>query len=167
MYESSIIVEYLSDQYNLSLVPKDPYERAKGKLVLDIVNKKIIPAYFRTVQAQDPEKQASGREEFTAALKEFAEKLPKNDGPFYRGKTFGFVDIELVPWILRLVTEILGLISVVCTFWKSIAGSNFQLMERCGRDSVNGPKLSRNVTVFGKRGLKINITNRYLFQCEH
>jgi glutathione S-transferase len=110
LYESSIIVEYLNDQYNLDLVPKDPYERAKGKLVLDIINKKIIPAYFRAVQAQEPDKQTAGREEFIAALKEFAEKLPKNDGPFYGGKTFGFVDIELTPWILRLVTETMELI---------------------------------------------------------
>jgi glutathione S-transferase len=94
-------VEYLSDQYNLGLVPKDPYERAKGKIVIDVINKKIIPAYFRTVQAQERDKQESAKDEFTAALKEFAEKLPKDDGPFYGGKTFGFVDVELVPWILR------------------------------------------------------------------
>lgn len=30
LHESSIIVEYLSDQYDLGPVPKDPYERAKG-----------------------------------------------------------------------------------------------------------------------------------------
>jgi glutathione S-transferase len=85
----------------LSLFPKDPYQRAKGKIVLDIVNKKIIPAYFRAMQAQEPDKQASAREEFTAALKEFASHLPKDDGPFYSGQNFGFVDIELVPWVLR------------------------------------------------------------------
>ena len=50
---------------------------------------------------QEPDQQASGRADFIAGLKEFAEKLPKDDGPFYAGKNFGFVDIELVPWILR------------------------------------------------------------------
>jgi glutathione S-transferase len=101
LYESSIIVEYLNDQYNLGLLPKDPYERAKGKLVIDIINKKIIPAYFRTLQLQEPDQQALGRADIIAGLKEFAEKLPKDDGPFYRGKNFGFVDIELAPWVLR------------------------------------------------------------------
>src|SRR5579862_6720470 len=101
LYESSIIVEYLSDQYDLGLVPKDPYERARGKIVIDVIDKKIIPAYFRAMQAQEPDKQASAKEEFTAGLKEFAQHLPKNDGPFYGGKTFGFVDIQLVPWVLR------------------------------------------------------------------
>lgn len=101
LYESSIIVEYLNDQYDLGLLPKDPYERAKGKLVIDIINKKIIPAYFRTLQMQELDQQASGKADFIAGLKEFAEKLPKDDGPFYEGKNFGFVDIELVPWILR------------------------------------------------------------------
>lgn len=94
-------MEYLNDQYNLGLLPSDPYGRARGKIVLDIINKKIVPSYFRTMQAQDPEKQAAGREEFTGALKEFASHLPKNDGPFYAGKKFGFVDIELAPWIVR------------------------------------------------------------------
>jgi len=102
LYESSIIVEYLSDQYNLGLLPSDPYERAKGKLVIDIINKKIIPAYFRVLQSQEPDQQASARADFIAGLKEFAGKLPKDDGPFYNGKNFGFVDIELVPWALRL-----------------------------------------------------------------
>jgi glutathione S-transferase len=101
LYESSIIVEYLNDQYDLSLFPKDPYQRAKGKIVVDVINKKIIPAYFRTMQAQEPDKQVSAREEFTAALKEFGSHLPKDDGPYYSGKNFGFVDIELVPWVLR------------------------------------------------------------------
>jgi glutathione S-transferase len=101
LYESTIVVEYLSDQYKLGLLPKDPYERAKAKLVVDIINKKIIPAYFRTIQMQEPEQRAEGLKDFTAALKEFAERLPKDDGPFYAGKNFGFVDIELVPWVLR------------------------------------------------------------------
>jgi glutathione S-transferase len=100
LYESSIIVEYLNDQYNLELFPKDPYARAKGKLVIDVIDKKIIPAYFRLMQAQEPEKQDLAREELTAALKEFASHLPK-EGPYYGGKQFGFVDIQLVPWALR------------------------------------------------------------------
>ena len=95
-------MEYLNDQYNLDLVPKDPYKRAKGKIVLDIINKKIIPSYHRVLQSQEPEKQEAAKEELSAALKEFAEKLPQDDGPFYDGKKFGFVDIEIAPWILRL-----------------------------------------------------------------
>ena len=105
MYESSIIVEYLSDQYDLGLVPKDPYERAKGKLVLDIINKKIIPAYFRTMQSQEADKQAAAKEELLAGLKEFASKLPTDDGPFYGGKKLSFVDIELIPWALRFLVR--------------------------------------------------------------
>jgi len=94
-------VEYLSDQYDLGLVPKDPYQRAKSKLAIDIVDKKIIPTYFRTLQAQEPEAQVSSGNDFISALKEFAEQLPKDKGPFYNGNNFGFVDIQLVPWALR------------------------------------------------------------------
>ena len=137
-------MEYLNDQYNLDLLPKDPYERAKGKLVIDIINKKIIPAYFRTIQAQDPDKQAAGTEEFTAALKEFAERLPKNDGPFYGGKKFGFVDIELVPWVLRYIIETLWLMGEILhlgqTSWVQASNrgrgvEEIQGMGRCGQET--------------------------------
>jgi glutathione S-transferase len=94
-------VEYLNDQYDLGLLPKDPYERAKGKIVIDIINKEIIPAYFRILQMQEPDKQATAQADFIKGLRKFAEKLPKDNGPFYAGKKFGFVDIELVPWISR------------------------------------------------------------------
>jgi hypothetical protein len=33
----------------------------------------------------------------------------------------------------------------------------------CGRDSVNGKMLSRNVTVYGRLDLKVSIMNRYPF----
>jgi glutathione S-transferase len=58
------------------------------------------------MQAQEPDKQASAKEEFTAALKEFASHLSKDDGPFYSGKDFGFVDIEIVPWLLRYTFQL-------------------------------------------------------------
>jgi glutathione S-transferase len=53
------------------------------------------------MQMQEPDKQAAARTDLIVGLREFAEKLPKDVGPFYAGKTFGFVDIELAPWILR------------------------------------------------------------------
>ena len=137
LYESTIIVEYLSDQYDLGLLPKDPYERAKGKIVIDTIDKKIIPAFFRLMQSQEPEKQEAAKQDLIAGLKEFAEKLPKDDGPFYNGKKFGFVDIELVPWVLRyfslfkdaegdsiLLRNIVVLSSLTTSLY--------------GRDSVNG-----------------------------
>jgi glutathione S-transferase len=140
-------VEYLSDQYDLGLLPKDPYERAKGKIVIDIVDKKIIPAYFRIMQSQEPEKQESAKEELTAALKEFAEKLPKDDGPFYSGKKFGFVDIQLVPWVLRfnLVCEFANR---DCLLLKGIEISNSLTMNLFGRGSENGLMLSVSETVW-------------------
>jgi glutathione S-transferase len=140
-------VEYLSDQYDLGLLPKDPYERAKGKIVIDIVDKKIIPAYFRIMQSQEPEKQESAKEELTAALKEFAEKLPKDDGPFYSGKKFGFVDIQLVPWVLRfnLVCEF---DNRDCLLLKGIEISNSLTMNLFGRGSENGLMLSVSETVW-------------------
>lgn len=82
-------------------MPTDPYERAKAKMVIDIIHKQIIPAYFRALQLQEPDEQTSGKRDFIAGLKEFAENLPTDVGPFYAGRSFGFVDIELSPWVFR------------------------------------------------------------------
>ena len=71
--------------------------------MIDIIDKKIIPAYFRALQLHEPDQRASGMADFIAGLKEFAAKLPQNESPFYSGKNFGFVDIELVPWVLRYI----------------------------------------------------------------
>jgi len=50
---------------------------------------------------QEPDEQNSGKNDLISGLKEFAEKLPQDVGPFYAGRNFGFVDIELVPWVFR------------------------------------------------------------------
>lgn len=57
------------------------------------------------MQLTEPEQRESGMRDLIGSLKEFAEKLPKDDGPYYGGKKFGFVDIELVPWVLRYISS--------------------------------------------------------------
>jgi glutathione S-transferase len=88
------------------------------------------------LQAQEPEQQASARSEFIAALKEWTEKLSPDNGPFYSGKYFGFVDIQLVPWALRHAC--LRSAKIGCIFWKIIEDWKFRLTGLCGRDSMNG-----------------------------
>lgn len=65
---------------------------------IDFVGKAFVPAYFRLVQSQDPEKQALAREELYDALRKFTAQVK---GPYFLGEEFSLVDVALVPWITR------------------------------------------------------------------
>jgi hypothetical protein len=114
---------------------------------------------------QEPDQQASGKVDLLAGLKEFAEKLPKDDGPFYAGKKFGFVDIELAPWVLRFVHTGYGGLIKDSIFWRDIVGLRFRLRMAMpfGKGFVNGLMLLKNVIAFGKLGPRIVTMTRYFF----
>nr|ACF15452.1 glutathione-S-transferase [Phanerodontia chrysosporium] len=101
LYESIILCEFLEDaypNYKPKLLPEDPFERAYARIWLDYISKSIIPANFRLIQAQTPEKQQEALADFNKALKQFAEKIK---GPYFLGEQFSLVDIAIVPWIVR------------------------------------------------------------------
>lgn len=100
--ESQVILEFLEDAYpdrQPSLRPKDPYLAAQMRLGVDHVSKKCIPAFFQLLQAQEPEKQDSAREELVTALNDFAKKVK---GPFHAGEQLTFADLALAPFVARL-----------------------------------------------------------------
>jgi glutathione S-transferase len=101
IYESSIVCEFLVDAYPDStpqLLPKDAYSRAHARIWIDYTNKYIMPAYFRLFQAKTPEMQTASLEEYTKALKVFADQVK---GPYFMGEDFGLVDICICAWIVR------------------------------------------------------------------
>lgn len=65
------------------------------------INRNIIPSFYRYLQSQEPSKQA----EFAAELRSEITKLinaADATGPFFRGSTISFVDIQIAPWIIRM-----------------------------------------------------------------
>ncbi|KAF5375189.1 hypothetical protein D9758_000020 [Tetrapyrgos nigripes] len=72
--ESTVILEYINDvaeQTNgRSLLPPvtNPYARALVRLQCDHISRSVIPAFFRYLIPQDPEKQLEGKKEYLAAL---------------------------------------------------------------------------------------------------
>jgi glutathione S-transferase len=107
--ESTVILEYLADRYashsKASLFPlgSDPYTRALHRLESDKINRSLIPAFYRYLQAQEEEKQAQFAKEFVAELETFTNSMKKEDsGSFWDGSdAMGWVDIMVVPWIFR------------------------------------------------------------------
>ncbi|KAE8449697.1 hypothetical protein EG329_007472 [Mollisiaceae sp. DMI_Dod_QoI] len=110
LYESTVVCEFLEEAYpenGPNLMPKEPYERAYGRIWTDFVTSRIIPAYHRALQYQPSGEGKSEqgleevKQEFVSKLKEFTEAMDP-DGPFFFGKEIGMVDLIIAPWAVRL-----------------------------------------------------------------
>ncbi|KAI0653510.1 glutathione S-transferase C-terminal-like protein [Cubamyces menziesii] len=101
LYESLILMEFFEDafpEYKPRLLPDDPFDRAYVRLWVDHVAKQVVPAFMRTVMAQEPEKQKENLEEYYKALRAFTDKVK---GPYFLGEQFSLVDAALAPWVVR------------------------------------------------------------------
>jgi len=95
-------MEYLEDLgQGQPLLPSDPKQRAHCRLWSDHINRHIIPAFYHYIQAQEPQQQAEKATEFKNQINKLVEAGDK-EGPFFLGKQFGFVDVQIAPWIIRL-----------------------------------------------------------------
>lgn len=99
-------LEYLADRYSGSPVPflkGDPYLRAKQRLASDHVNRNLLPAFYRYLQAQDTHDQIQLGNEFVSEIVKFQTgMLPETTGVFWDGtQDLGWVDIMAAPWLLR------------------------------------------------------------------
>jgi len=112
LHESTVIVEYLEDVASTKgrtlALPQAPYERAKARLLADHVNRAVIPAFYRFLQAQPADAQADGAREFTDALASLTSKLdsvakeaPSAVGLWLPGGQLGWADIMAGPWLFR------------------------------------------------------------------
>lgn len=104
--ESTVIIEYLVDRYHdryLLPLGDDAYLRAEHRLAADKINRSLIPAFYRYLQAQEEEKQVEHGKAFVAELEAFTESMKKEDkGAFWDGSDkLGYADIVVAPWIYR------------------------------------------------------------------
>ncbi|KAG8799068.1 hypothetical protein FRC19_008328 [Serendipita sp. 401] len=112
LWESLVLLQYLEDAYPSSsnsnvtpLLPEDPIDRAKARIWIDHVSKKIVPAFYTFLQGQTKEEQAGGREKLLAGLEKLVRAMaPLSSGPYFFGPHFSLVDISLIPWVLRFPT---------------------------------------------------------------
>ncbi|KAH7907616.1 glutathione S-transferase [Hygrophoropsis aurantiaca] len=111
--ESTVIMEYLEDlstqTSKRSLFPpaSDPYARALVRLQSDHINRTLVPAFYRYLQAQDSEAQIAGGKEFHGAIEhlvelfERAEREVGGTGLWKEGNDLGWADVVVGPWIFR------------------------------------------------------------------
>lgn len=99
--ESTVIGEFFEDAFpshTPHLLPSDAHKRAHVRIWIDHISKNVVPAFFRLVAAQEPEKQKAGLEEVYAALKPLAEQIK---GPYFLGEEFSLLDITIAPFVAR------------------------------------------------------------------
>ncbi|KAI9568091.1 glutathione S-transferase [Boletus coccyginus] len=111
--ESTVIMDFLEDLASTStkrtLFPpiSDPYARALVRLQSDHINRTLVPAFYRYLQAQDPSAQISGQNEFRAAIDtlvslfERADKEVGGTGLWKEGGELGWADVMVGPWMFR------------------------------------------------------------------
>ncbi|PTB66913.1 glutathione S-transferase [Trichoderma citrinoviride] len=111
LHDSVVINEFLNEEFgsNQLLMPKDAYQRAMARLWIDYVNKEVVPAFFRLLQAQpsEPEKQAAALADFRTLLSAVSKEAK---GPYFFGEQFSLVDAAIAPWAVRdfIIGEVRG-----------------------------------------------------------
>jgi len=127
--ESTVILEYLEDLASITskrtLLPPstNPYARALVRLQADHVNRNLVPAFYRFLQAQDPDAQIQGAKEYQTALEDLAAILERTEheilggggvsgegekralsiglGLWVEGGDLGWTDVMVGPWLFR------------------------------------------------------------------
>jgi len=107
LFESCIINEYLDEKYpNPPLMPKDPYLRGRGRVLLDYALNFMHEPYWalrgemRKPEAERDAKVAADSRRRLAELLPYLE-TPLGDKPYFLGE-LSLTDIAIVPRLLRM-----------------------------------------------------------------
>jgi len=103
--ESLIINEYIDEAWpdkNL-LFPStsDPMKRAKTRIALDFMGKKMIPPFITLHRTKDASEREAAVENLSTGMEEFFQGA-SDRGPFYDGDKFGIIDVALAPFAARM-----------------------------------------------------------------
>lgn len=110
IYESAICNEFLCDyattllQQDHTLLPAaDPIGKAKIRLLNFHCDSVLTKTQFTYLMNKDNEKDKGLRDEMETALKWFEDAFIDSKGPYLMGKEFTLADLQLFPFIQRLV----------------------------------------------------------------
>ncbi len=109
--ESSVINEYLDEIFpNAPAFPRDPYQRAQSRILIDFCNNRFTTNLYRVLMEQDPVRrqrvEAAARKDWEW-LEEFLHRV-NPDGEFAIGD-FGMADLSYAPFFQRYRLN--------CYFW--------------------------------------------------
>jgi glutathione S-transferase len=107
LFESCIINEYLDEKYpNRPLMPKDPYLRGRGRVLVDYALNYTHEPYWALrgeMMKKESERNGAVLEEKRGTLRELMQYLEEalGDQPYFLGE-FGLTDIAIIPRLLRM-----------------------------------------------------------------
>ncbi|XP_071447002.1 pyrimidodiazepine synthase-like [Hetaerina americana] len=109
IYESLIIADFLDEKYpQRPLLPKDPMQKAKDKILMEQFNM-VISAMFKLFYSYNHRMDTDFHREIVAALDVFEKELVERGTPFFGGDKPGMLDYMIWPWCERAdLLNILG-----------------------------------------------------------
>eukprot|EP01091_Cochliopodium_minus_P010965 TRINITY_DN3025_c0_g1_i3.p1 TRINITY_DN3025_c0_g1~~TRINITY_DN3025_c0_g1_i3.p1 ORF type:complete len:295 (-),score=70.12 TRINITY_DN3025_c0_g1_i3:118-1002(-) len=131
IYDSNILNEFMEDffQDKINLLPKDPHEKAKARLLIKKIQE-LIPPFNELLQAQTLETQKHRGLFLKKKLKEVNDFLYRNsptsdEGPYLLGNDFSLLDCVLLPFYDRMTVVL-----PVMRSWKIPNTHEFKLLEK-------------------------------------
>jgi glutathione S-transferase len=117
----------------------DPYARALVRLQADHVSRTLVPAFYRFLQAQDPDAQASGAHDFARALEHLASLLERGAREVQAARTLEpsagpgsglWVEDGELNWtdVMAGPCEFSLPFLLLCIVWIDVGGGNFDLI---------------------------------------
>lgn len=109
IYESAICNEFLCDyattklQLEHSLMPNDPFMRAKIRLLNDHCDNVFAKTQFTYLMNKDDAKDDELCAEMEKALAAYEAAIAEGEGPYLLGKEFTLADVHVLPFLQRLV----------------------------------------------------------------
>lgn len=110
--ESSICNEFLCDyatsvlKKSQTLMPENPVTRAQIRLLNDHCDNVFTKTQFTFLMNKDPEKDKQLAEEMEKALLVYEESIKKHGGVYLLGEHFTLADIQIYPFIRRLMVTL-------------------------------------------------------------
>ncbi|MDD9946475.1 MAG: glutathione S-transferase family protein [Myxococcales bacterium] len=100
LYESSIINEYLDEQYpEPPLMPEAPGDRAYARIWIDFANTRLMPASARIASAKTEDDKRAARDTFGEHMAMVGGEL--GDGPWLLGTRYSLVEVTYAPFYAR------------------------------------------------------------------
>ena len=103
VYESKICIEYVDEEWTTgkTLLPSDPYQRARARILCDHIDKKVVPPFYHILMKRDEEARETAKKDLVAALRELFQDYDGASGVMFGGDALGLVDIMLLPFAYR------------------------------------------------------------------
>eukprot|EP00591_Stephanopyxis_turris_P001505 CAMPEP_0195511962 /NCGR_PEP_ID=MMETSP0794_2-20130614/4102_1 /TAXON_ID=515487 /ORGANISM="Stephanopyxis turris, Strain CCMP 815" /LENGTH=281 /DNA_ID=CAMNT_0040639663 /DNA_START=55 /DNA_END=900 /DNA_ORIENTATION=+ len=147
IYESAICNEFLCDHATAqSLMPADPFIRAKIRLLNDHCDNVFAKTQFTYLMNKDDAKDVELCKEMENALVAYEDALKESKGPYLLGEDFTLADVHAFPFLQRLV--------ITLKHWKDYELPNDKFpniltwIDSCaGRESVKESSMSQEKTI--------------------